>query len=103
MITAQNLALHELIGLRARVAQSRSLPHKGLCGLVVDETKNTIVLRTANGDKAVPKKGCAFVFTLPGGKRARLEGDAIAHRPHDRPKKVIRCDDAAGLRPRKTE
>ena len=89
MITAQNLRLHELIGLQAKVAQSRSLPHKGICGLVVDETKNTLVLRNKEGgEKAVPKKGCSFVFTLPGREKARLEGDSIAFRPYDRPKKL---------------
>jgi len=89
MITAHNLRLHELIGLRARVAGGRSLTHKGICGLVVDETKNTLVLRNKEGEeKAVPKKGCVFTFTLPGRKKARLEGDAIAFRPYDRPKKL---------------
>ncbi len=88
MITAQNLMLHELIGLHAKVAESTSRPHKGLSGLVVDETKNTLVLRTGQGEKTVPKKGRVFLFTLPGGKKARLEGDKIAFRPYDRPKKL---------------
>jgi len=89
MITAQNLLLHELIGLHVKVAESRSLPHKGLCGLVVDETKNTLVLCKKSGEeKAVPKKGCTFLFTLPSKEKVRLEGDKIAFRPYDRPKKL---------------
>ena len=89
MITSENLKVHELIGLRAKVSSSRSAPHKGLSGLVVDETKNTIVLLGKQGkERAVPKKGCVFLFTLPGGAKASLAGDAIAFRPYDRPKKV---------------
>ena len=88
MITAENLRLHELIGLKAKVAESSSLPHKGIKGLVVDETKNALILRVGNGEKLVPKKGRVFLFTLPGKGKVRLEGDKIAYRPYDRPKKL---------------
>ena len=87
-MTAQNLRLHELIGLTALVAESSSLPHKGLRGLVVDETKNTLVIRVGKVEKTVPKKGRVFLFTLPSGEKVRLEGGAIAYRPYDRPKKL---------------
>ena len=88
MITAENLRLHELIGLNAKVAESSSLPHKGIAGLVVDETKNTLVIRVGNEEKIVPKKGRVFLFTLPGKEKVRLDGDKIAYRPYDRPKKL---------------
>ena len=88
MITAQNLRLHELIGLHALVAESSSLPHKGMRGLVVDETKNTLVIRVGSEEKIVPKKGRVFLFTLPNREKARLDGDKIAYRPYDRPKKL---------------
>ena len=88
MITAENLRLHELIGLYAKVAESSSLPHKGLKGLVVDETKNTFVIRVGIEEKIVPKKGCVFLFTLPSKEKVRLDGDKIAFRPYDRPKKL---------------
>ena len=88
MITAENLRLHELIGLYAKVAESSSLPHKGLKGLVVDETKNTFVIRVGTEEKIVPKKGRIFLFTLPSKEKVRLEGGKIAFRPYDRPKKL---------------
>ena len=88
MITAENLGLHELIGLNAKVAESSSLPHKGIRGLVVDETKNTLVILAGTEEKIVPKKGCVFLFTLPSKEKVRLEGDKIAFRPYDRPKKL---------------
>jgi len=88
MITAENLRLHEFIGLKAKVAESSSLPHKGLAGLVIDETKNTFVFRVGLEEKIVPKKGRVFLFTLPSKEKVRLEGDSIVFRPYDRPKKL---------------
>jgi ribonuclease P protein subunit POP4 len=88
MVTAQNLGLHELIGLHVAVAESLSLPHKGLRGLVVDETKNTLVLCIGGIEKIVPKKGRIFIFTLPSGEKVKLDGSRICFRPYDRPKKL---------------
>ena len=88
MITPENLPVHELIGLRVRVAKSLSLPFAGIHGFVVDETKNTLVIRASEGGKTVPKKGCVFQFTLPDGRKAALDGAKIAYRPYDRPKKM---------------
>lgn len=90
MRTEGNLALHELIGLPVEVAQSTSQCFEGLRGKVVDETRNTFVLETrAGGEKRVPKKGCIFAFTL-NRKKVRLEGNMLAFRPEDRPKKLMR-------------
>jgi len=88
MITKENLRLHELIGLSARVSQSLSRPYEGASGVVVDETKNTLVLSGKGGERRIPKKGCIFEFILPSGEKAKLEGDGIAFRPFDRPKKL---------------
>ncbi|MEM4555012.1 MAG: ribonuclease P protein component 1 [Candidatus Anstonellaceae archaeon] len=87
-ITAQNIALHELIGLKAKVVSAISEPLCGLEGVVVDETKNMLVLKKEGKEKMVPKKGCVFKFSLPGGESALLEGERIAFRPYDRPKKA---------------
>ena len=76
----------ELIGLFAKVSGS---PCKGLIGLegkVVDETKDNFVIRTAKGDKLVPKKGTVFEFE--GHPEAPIKGDWICFRPEDRTKKV---------------
>ncbi|MCX8175080.1 MAG: ribonuclease P protein subunit [Candidatus Micrarchaeota archaeon] len=88
-ITAENLRWHEFIGLRASVARSASQAHRGISGTVVDETKNTLVIRGKDGkDRRVPKRGSVFAFVLPDGKKAVLEGAQVAFRPYDRPKKV---------------
>ncbi len=90
-ITPENIVAHELIGLQVRMAESLCLPRKGLNGVVVDETKNTLVIRTEKGvERVIPKKGSLFSFTLPDGKRCTVAGERIAFRPSDRPKKVKR-------------
>lgn len=89
MITPQNIRIHELIGLQASVKRSLSAPHSGLSGVVVDETKNMLVLRGKDGkERRVPKRGCVFSFALPSGEKTEVSGDSIAFRPHDRPKKL---------------
>ncbi|MCX8197162.1 MAG: ribonuclease P protein subunit [Candidatus Micrarchaeota archaeon] len=89
-IKKENLALHELIGLKAEVVSSISAPFMGMKGTVVDETKNTIVIRSEKdgSEKIIPKGACIFSFKLPDGKSATLDGRKIAFRPYDRPKKV---------------
>ena len=89
MITPQNIRIHELIGLRAKVLQSLSLPYQGISGAVADETKNTLVLCGRGGKEwRVPKRGCLFAFALPSGGWVKVDGSKIAHRPYDRPKKL---------------
>ncbi|MCX8198142.1 MAG: ribonuclease P protein component 1 [Candidatus Micrarchaeota archaeon] len=88
MITESNIRIHELIGLKVKVAKSLSLAYQGIRGIVADETKNTILIRTRGGEKRIPKKGCIFVFQLPGGRKAEVDGNTIAYRPFDRPKKL---------------
>ena len=87
MITKENIAKHELIGLGVRVKNSANRDLMGIKGIVVFETKS--ILQISNGAKtfAVPKAACAFEFELPHGGRASVEGKLIAYRPEDRPKK----------------
>jgi ribonuclease P protein subunit POP4 len=83
----EDLARHELIGLRCAVRASADPGLRGLEGEVVDETMRTLVVRTPRGERAVAKHGQEFTFTLPGGQQARLRGDDLAHRPDERTKK----------------
>ncbi|MFA6330114.1 MAG: ribonuclease P protein subunit [Candidatus Micrarchaeia archaeon] len=76
----------ELIGLSAKVLDSACKGLIGLEGKVVDETKDIFVIRTAKGDKLVPKKGSVFQFE--GHPEAPIKGDWVCFRPEDRTKKV---------------
>jgi ribonuclease P protein subunit POP4 len=86
--TKENIIYHELIGLPARVVKST---HKGylFSGIVVDETKNIIVIES-NGVKKIPKSVSTFEFTLPDGSVVEIEGKKIIGRPEDRTKNIYK-------------
>ncbi len=94
MITRENILIHELIGLRASVVRSACKNLMGARGLVVDETKNTVVLETrAGAEKQIPKNSCVFRFELPEvhGKKNEtvdVDGALICYAPENRPKKI---------------
>jgi len=80
----------ELIGLKAKVVKSSNPDYVGISGSVVNETRNTLVIRHENKDKTVVKDQAVFQFTLSDGTIIEVEGTAILGRPEDRVKKQIR-------------
>jgi ribonuclease P protein subunit POP4 len=90
MKAAATITQNELIGLNARVAKSTNRDSVGILGKVIDETRNTLVIRQNNSDKIVPKETTIFQFTLPNGSVVEVEGNAIMGRPEDRVKKKPR-------------
>jgi ribonuclease P protein subunit POP4 len=83
----REIEVHELIGLSVKVVKAASLDLVGVSGVVVDETKNTLVVQTKSGGKIVPKEGSTFEFQFRG-KSELLDGGRICFRPEDRLKKV---------------
>ena len=86
MITPQNILRHELIGLDVQVTKALNPLSKNIQGTVIDETQQTIIIRTKNGDKKLLKRLATFEFDL---KKARVEvqGSALIGRPWERIKK----------------
>ena len=78
---------HEFIGLDAKVVRSTNPDYVGITGKVIDETRNTLVIRHKNKDKVVVKNTAVFHFILSDGTIVEIEGDAIVGRPEDRLKK----------------
>lgn len=76
----------EFIGLEVEVVASG---HAGYLskGVVVDESKNTLTIRSESKDRVVPKLGNEFQFTFES-KKIRVKGSEIQHRPEDRVKKI---------------
>lgn len=85
MITIDNIARHEFIGLSCSVTN-----HLKMTGEVIDETMKTITLDVSGKRKMVQKKGNHFIFKLPGDGRVSVDGDKIVSRPEDRIKKKIK-------------
>ena len=83
-----NIAQQELIGLRAEVEDSSNRDMRGLCGIVVDETRNMLVIADeGDKEKRIPKGGSTFIFTVNRGVQVRVKGGMLVSRPEDRIKK----------------
>lgn len=90
MINAKSLIRHELIGLRVEITNSTNSFHKRIKGLVVDETKNLLIIETESGTKKIQKKGTEFMFTLPDSKKVKVNGNVIEKRPEERVKLKVK-------------
>ena len=84
-ITTENVSGHELIGLDAKVQQSTDPNKKAVKGRIVDETRNTLLLETAKGEKKLPKKEVTLTLSI-GKEKVDVEGKGIIARPEDRVK-----------------
>jgi len=87
MKAATTIVQGELIGLDAKVVKSANLSNIGIFGKVIDETRNTLVIRQNEENKAIIKETAVFHFTLPNGTMVEIEGTAISGRPEDRVKR----------------
>jgi ribonuclease P protein subunit POP4 len=79
-IAPENVIYHELIGLPVEV----ETPPYRASGTVIDETRNTLLIRAERHEIRVPKACCSFVFTLDDGRRVRVRGDLLQSQPENR-------------------
>ncbi len=87
-INPHNILQHELIGLKAEIGASTNNNMVGLCGMVVDETRNMLVIEAERrNEKRIAKAGNTFIFELGGGVRVQVKGNRLVSRPEDRIKK----------------
>jgi len=83
MITSDNIASHELIGLQARLVSSNNKQIVGLNGKIMDETKFMFTLNTKNGIKRLAKSASKWKFEFDG-KEIELDGARLTRRPYER-------------------
>jgi ribonuclease P protein subunit POP4 len=83
-ITPQNILRHELIGLKMRVYRSKNTQLRGSRGLVIDETKNTLVLEQKGNRRIIPKDVAVCRFWLPNGTIVEVDGKRLVGRPENR-------------------
>ena len=80
----ENLARHELNGLSVLVVGSTERGLVGISGMIVDETRNTLLVDTERGTKRIPKSNTSLTFTLPDGQKARVSGSILISQPENR-------------------
>jgi len=77
---------YEYIGTRIQIAESDHEGYKNIEGKVVDETKNTFVVRDGE-EKIIPKKGNTFKVKM-NDRWKTLDGSKLTYRPENRIKKL---------------
>lgn len=77
----------EFIGLHVKVKDCTDPCWKGKSGIIIDETKNTFLIKIGNKQKMIAKKTATFEFKVDG-RQIILNGSKIAYRPENRIKKV---------------
>jgi len=78
----------EWIGMEVEVVETPNSSEIGMKGVVMDETMNTLRIKTEKSLKTVAKKGRVFRVWYKG-ECLRVKGDLIAFRPEERIKKGI--------------
>ena len=73
----------EFIGREISVSSSANLTLKGKRGMVVDETKKTLVINDGKKQLVIPKDICSFEIRS-GERSLEILGKAIVSRPEDR-------------------
>jgi RNase P/RNase MRP subunit p29 len=87
-VNEKDIARDEIIGLPVTIIKCTDPGWKGKSGIVIDETKNTFVIRTQNNeDKRIAKKIATFEFTV-NKEKIVINGAKIAYRPEERIKKI---------------
>ncbi|UCE37794.1 MAG: ribonuclease P protein subunit [Thermoplasmata archaeon] len=86
-ITKHNIHKHEFIGLYAQIIDSSDKGCIGLSGTIVDETKNTFKLKTADTEKTIQKYGTVLSMKI-GCDEVAVDASKLRFRPEDRIKKI---------------
>ncbi len=84
--SANYLLRHEIIGLGMSISRSCNISQEKIKGIIVDETRNTLLVKQNNSIKRVAKGCSSFMFNL-GGTLVEVEGNTLIGRPEDRVKK----------------
>ncbi len=87
----QNIIFHELIGLRVEVVSHSDPSLIGIKGTIVDETRNTLIIKTPRGErKRILKLYGVFKLYLDDGVEVVIDGSSILGRPEERLKRILK-------------
>ncbi len=86
MRSPKNIVRHEMIGLIVKVIDASNSALIGIEGKIVDETRNTLVIETKQGEKTV-LKAQVKLESVVGGEKVVIDGKSLVARSEDRIKK----------------
>ena len=73
----------EFLGRKVCVEKHSDGSIAGVVGVIIDETRETVLLSSSDGNKRVAKNGAMFKF-----ENTLLNGNLLKYRPQDRIRKV---------------
>lgn len=85
-INVHNILRHEMIGLDIRVVGSENITLIGLQGRIVNETKNTLTVKSGERLKKILKAQVVFQVTVDN-QTIEIDGKRLVARPEDRLKR----------------
>jgi len=83
----KRLVKDELVGLPVTILECTDPSWVGRNGVIVDETKNTLLIDINQTKKRIAKSTATFAITYHGTKTI-VAGTRLAYRPEDRTKKA---------------
>ncbi len=75
----------ELVGANCEIIGAKNASLKGMKGTIINETRNTITIKTSEGNKTAIKRQVTIMAEI-NNKKIRIEGAEIDARPEDRAK-----------------
>jgi len=84
MTRPENVLVHEIIGLGARIVESTDPTLNGISGLIVFESRNTILIRTGSALKQIAKKAAKKIELNTQSGVCFISGSSLIGRPEAR-------------------
>ncbi|HUG97498.1 MAG TPA: ribonuclease P protein subunit [Nitrososphaera sp.] len=84
MTSPENVLVHEIIGLGAKIVESTDPTLNGVSGSIVFETRNTISIRTDSAVKQIAKKAAKKIEIKTHSGVCFISGSSLIGRPEDR-------------------
>lgn len=88
MKTTQDDYKGELIGKKVKVKKAKNINNENIQGTIIDETKNTLKIKSEQKTLQIIKQNANFEINKKGQKII-LRGDLLVGNPEDRIKKKI--------------
>jgi ribonuclease P protein subunit POP4 len=84
MTSPENILVHEIIGLGAKIVESTDPTLQGISGTIVFETRNTISIRADSSVKQIAKKAAKKIEITTHSGVCFISGSSMIGRPEDR-------------------
>jgi len=84
MTSPENVLVHEIIGLGAKIVESTDPTLSGVSGSIVFETRNMISIRTDSAVKQIAKKAAKKIEIKTHSGVCFISGSSLIGRPEDR-------------------